>query len=133
MFISKLVCDKCGTEASTSDKFCRECGTRGRIDYDRALSGDEFKKLIEKARPEIGVLTCRTCGEKMEGHGMHTCKGLFGKSKFYDDVMRGSTGIYINDTSGKGTRLGARIVCDKCNEYVRVDGHNCKATPDTKI
>ena len=30
MFISKLVCDKCSTEASTSDKFCRECGTQGR-------------------------------------------------------------------------------------------------------
>ena len=26
MFISKLVCDKCGTEVSTEDKFCRECG-----------------------------------------------------------------------------------------------------------
>lgn len=97
MFISKLVCDKCGTEASTSDKFCRECGTRGRIDFYKSISADEFKKLIEKARPDIGVLTCRTCGEKMERSGIHTCKGLFGKSKFYDDGIRWATGIYTNN------------------------------------
>lgn len=75
MFISKLVCDKCGTEASVSDKFCRECGTKGRLDFNKELSGDEFKKLIEKARPDVGTLICRTCGEKMVG--VHACKGLF--------------------------------------------------------
>lgn len=100
MFISKLVCDKCGTEVSTDDKFCKECGEKGSSLSglgNVGISADEFKKLIEKDRPEIGTLTCRSCGEKMDKYGSHICKGLFGKR--YDDGIRWATGIYTNNNT----------------------------------
>lgn len=45
MFISKLVCDKCGTEASTGDKFCGECGEIGRPTSkpDGSISAETFR------------------------------------------------------------------------------------------
>ena len=71
MFISKLVCDKCGTEGSTSDKFCRECGTQG-----RPLSS-KLKK------PVTSTLRCRSCGKIVSNYG-HDCPGLFTVDKGID-------------------------------------------------
>ena len=92
MFIVKLVCDKCGTQANTEDKFCRECGTKGVPELSKKLDADEFTKLLEKHKKESGP-RCRTCGEIIQGYTGHVCKGLIQKqphqpSKFYDDNIK---------------------------------------------
>lgn len=89
MFIVKLVCDKCGTQVNTEDKFCRECGTKGVPELSKKLDADEFTKLLEKHKKESGP-RCRTCGEIIQGYTGHVCKGLIQKqpSKFYDDNIK---------------------------------------------
>ena len=98
MFIVKLVCDKCGTQANTEDKFCRECGTKGVPDTSKKVIDEEsFKKLKEDYEKATRV-RCRTCGELYPHDKVHVCKGLIQKqphqpSKFYGD------GISWVDTS----------------------------------
>lgn len=53
MFIVKLVCDKCGTQVSTEDKFCRECGTKGTPE--KVSTPDDLE-----------MVRCRSCGEEFD-------------------------------------------------------------------
>lgn len=80
MFISKLVCDKCGTEASTGDKFCRECGEKGRptsSNPDGSISASDFQDMLDKLKkPVTSTLRCKTCGKIISNYG-HDCPGLF--------------------------------------------------------
>ena len=96
MFISKLVCDKCGTEASTSDKFCRECGTQGRplnSKPDGSISAKDFQDMLDKIKkPVTSTLRCRTCGKIVSNYG-HECPGLIPVDK----------GIDIRHDTGKTT------------------------------
>ena len=79
MFISKLVCDKCGTEANISDKFCRECGTQGRSlgsTQGGSVSAKDFHDMLDKLKkPVTSTLRCRTCGRVISKDG-HACSGL---------------------------------------------------------
>ena len=80
MFISKLVCDKCGTEASTGDKFCRECGEKGgpTIDKPTGVSAIDFQKILDKLKkPPVETRRCKTCGQIVSYYG-HDCPGLGG-------------------------------------------------------
>ena len=80
MFISKLVCDKCGTEASTGDKFCRECGEKGRPTSSKpdGVSATDFQKILDKLKkPPVETRRCKTCGQVFTNYG-HDCPGLFG-------------------------------------------------------
>ena len=80
MFISKLVCDKCGTEASTEDKFCRECGEKGRPTSkpDGSISAGDFQDMLDKLKkPPVETRRCKTCGQVFTNYG-HDCTGLFG-------------------------------------------------------
>ena len=87
MFISKLVCDKCGTEASTSDKFCRECGAQGRplsSKPDGSISASDFQDMLDKLKkPITSTLRCKTCGKIVSNYG-HDCPGLFPVDKRVD-------------------------------------------------
>ena len=89
MFISKLVCDKCGTEASTSDKFCRECGTQGRAlcsTHGGSVSASDFQDMLDKLKkPVTSTLRCRTCGKIVSNYG-HDCPGLFTVDKGIDII-----------------------------------------------
>ena len=89
MFISKLVCDKCGTAAGTNDKFCRECGTKGTPDKEKVLDAKKCSEILEQHKKEASP-RCRTCGEVIQGYTGHVCKGLIQKqpSKFYGDNIR---------------------------------------------
>ena len=87
MFISKLVCDKCNTVVDDTDKFCRECGTKGTSDSNKKLDASEFSKLLEKHK----VTICKICGGKISEYGGHVCPGLIQKkpSQYYgDDSIR---------------------------------------------
>ena len=80
MFISKLICDKCGTEASTGDKFCRECGEIGRPTSkpDGSISTGDFQDMLDKLKkPPVETRRCKTCGQVFTNYG-HDCQGLFG-------------------------------------------------------
>ena len=80
MFISKLVCDKCGTEASTGDKFCRECGEKGvgTRTKPECTSSTDFQQMLDKLKkPPVETRICRTCGQIVSDYG-HDCQGLFG-------------------------------------------------------
>ena len=80
MFISKLVCDKCGTEASTGDKFCRECGEKGvgTRTKPECTSSTDFQQMLDKLKkPPVETRICRTCGQIVSDYG-HDCPGLFG-------------------------------------------------------
>ena len=80
MFINKLVCDKCGTEASTSDKFCRECGEKGRPSSDKptGVSATDFQQMLDKLKkPPVETRRCRSCGKIITNYG-HDCSGLGG-------------------------------------------------------
>lgn len=80
MFISKLVCDKCGTEASTGDKFCRECGEKGRPSNDKptVVSATDFQQMLDKLKkPPVETRRCRSCGKIITNYG-HDCPGLGG-------------------------------------------------------
>lgn len=72
MFISKLVCDKCGTEVGALDKYCRECGTAGttRFKDDNALD-----KLAKES------LICKGCGKLLSQYTNHMCLGPFTMDK----------------------------------------------------
>lgn len=87
MFISKLVCDKCGTEASTSDKFCRECGTQGRAlssKPDGSISASDFQDMLDKLKkPITSTLRCKTCGKIVSNYG-HDCQEAFTVDKGID-------------------------------------------------
>ena len=78
MFVSKLVCDKCGTEASTTDKYCRECGEIGKSNLQ-----DDSKPNINDWQGMLAVETrrCKTCGQIVTNYG-HDCPGLFGNDPF---------------------------------------------------
>ena len=79
MFISKLVCDKCGTEANTEDKFCRECGEKGRpTSKPDGVSAADFQDMLYKLKkPPVETRRCKTCGQIVSDYG-HDCPGLFG-------------------------------------------------------
>ena len=81
MFINKLVCDKCGTEASTGDKFCRECGEKGKPTSskpDGSISASDFQDMLDKLKkPPVETRRCKTCGQVFTNYG-HDCPGLFG-------------------------------------------------------
>lgn len=83
MFISKLVCDKCGTEAGTSDKFCRECGEKGRSkffdDPQVSIVRPSLQEMVDKLKkPAAEQYTCKTCGQSFNKYSAHNCPGLFG-------------------------------------------------------
>lgn len=86
MFINKLVCDKCGTEVSTGDKFCRECGEKG-----TSLGYDDIKKKFTQSM----MVRCRTCGELFTHNSLHACKST---PKFYDENIKLTPGICTNTT-----------------------------------
>lgn len=80
MFISKLICDKCGTEVSTEDKFCRECGEKGRPTSSKpeGVSVTDFQMILDKLKkPPVETRRCKTCGQIVSDYG-HDCSGLFG-------------------------------------------------------
>lgn len=79
MFISKLICDKCGTEASTGDKFCRECGEKGRpTSKPDGVSIKDFQDMLDKLnKPPVETRRCKICGQIVSDYG-HDCQGLFG-------------------------------------------------------
>ena len=79
MFISKLVCDKCGTEANAGDKFCRECGEKGSLtSKPDGVSAIDFQKILDKLKkPPVETRRCKTCGKIVSNYG-HDCQGLFG-------------------------------------------------------
>lgn len=84
MFIVKLVCDKCGTEASTCDKFCRECGAKGTPE--KVLTPDDLE-----------MVRCRSCGEEFGKTTVHKCSGIL--------VVKGPNGLlgekaWCNDVKG---------------------------------
>lgn len=84
MFISKLVCDKCGTEASTRDKFCRECGKIGRSKfYDDGQSRPvtpSIQDMVDKFKiPSAEQYTCKSCGKAFNKYSAHQCEGLVSK------------------------------------------------------
>ena len=87
MFISKLVCDKCGTEVSTGDKFCRECGTQGRSlgsTQGGSTSTSDFQDMLDKLKkPVTSTPRCKTCGKTISDYG-HDCPGLFPVDKGID-------------------------------------------------
>lgn len=71
MFIVKLVCDKCGTEASTCDKFCRECGTKGTPEK-------------VSTQDDLEMVRCRSCMQYVRTDIVHTC--LNGEKAWCNDV-----------------------------------------------
>ena len=83
-FISKLVCDKCGTEVSTSDKFCRECGERGRSKfYDEGKTRPvtpSLQDMLDKFKtPSVEMYICKSCGKVFNKYSSHQCEGLVPK------------------------------------------------------
>lgn len=81
MFINKVVCNKCGTEASTDDKYCRECGEAGRSkfhDDNKKPSITDWQDMVDKLKkPAVETRRCKTCGQIVSNYG-HDCPGLFG-------------------------------------------------------
>ena len=78
MFISKLVCDKCGTEADTTDNYCRSCGASGKKIHD----GSKLADLID------GTSRCELCGKLVDKYGRHQCEGGGSRKKYYEDSNR---------------------------------------------
>ena len=72
MFVSKLVCNKCGTEAGTLDKYCRECGTAG-------TSRFKDESVLDKLCRES--LRCKRCGKLVSQHTSHICSDTFTMDK----------------------------------------------------
>ena len=110
MFIVKLVCDKCGTEASTCDKFCRECGTKGTLG--KVSTPDDLE-----------MVRCRSCGEEFDKAKTHKCSGVLGVTgpkEFYGELR------VEQEVSTKSVQLGSREICETCMQYVRTDiAHTC--------
>jgi ribosomal protein L40E len=100
MLISKLVCDKCGTQASTGDKFCREWGEKGRPSDNKptVVSATDFQKMLDKLKkPPVETRRCRSCGKIVSNYG-HDCSGLGGGFNPYNSIdtrwdTRETTGI----------------------------------------
>ena len=65
MFISKLVCDKCGTEADTTDNYCRSCGANRKKVHD----GSKLAELVTVTSK------CKACGKVVDKYGQHQCEG----------------------------------------------------------
>ena len=108
MFISKLICDKCGTEVTASDKYCKECGTAGYNEYviDKEVSDeDRLFDLWKKSQPKpykkdkAGISSldesikepaiCKSCGKIVSSSGTHMCPGLRGGPR---DILLGVIG-----------------------------------------
>lgn len=74
MFVNKLICDKCGTEVSASDKYCKECGTAGYKDYVKAKEEPSIK--IDRLDELLKNYKCKSCGKVLSPYSAHTCPGL---------------------------------------------------------
>lgn len=74
MFIVKLVCDKCGTQVSTEDKFCRECGTKGTSGEVLTQGGLLVEQEVSTKSVQLGSREiCGTCMQYVRTDIVHTC------------------------------------------------------------